>query len=136
MEDPVVPFERNLCGHPLAGLLWERQFEKVRLEHGWENVLNWECLFVNRARGLFLSVYVDDIKLAGKTENMEPTWKFLMKDAAQGEPTSYLDHVYLVCTQRECQIGDDIVANYSDMFEIQYFCWSQRKTTDPSFKET
>ena len=31
-------------------------------------VLNCECLFVNRARGLFLSVYLDDIKLAGKTE--------------------------------------------------------------------
>ena len=24
MEDPVVPLERNLCSHPLAGLLWER----------------------------------------------------------------------------------------------------------------
>ena len=30
MEDPVVPLERNLYGHPLAGLLWERQFEKIR----------------------------------------------------------------------------------------------------------
>ena len=29
MEDPVVPLQRNLYGHPLAGLLWERQFEKV-----------------------------------------------------------------------------------------------------------
>ena len=28
IEDPVVPLERNLYGHPLAGLLWERQFEK------------------------------------------------------------------------------------------------------------
>ena len=27
MEDPVVPLERNLYGHPLAGLLWERQLE-------------------------------------------------------------------------------------------------------------
>ena len=26
MEDPVVPLERNLYGHPLAGLLRERQF--------------------------------------------------------------------------------------------------------------
>ena len=69
MEHPVVPFERNLFGHPLAGLVWERQFEKVLLEHGWEKVQNWECLFVNRAKGLFLSVYVDDIKMAGKTEN-------------------------------------------------------------------
>ena len=29
-------------------------------------VPNWECLFVNIEKGLFLSVYVDDIKLAGK----------------------------------------------------------------------
>ena len=38
MEDPVVPLERNLYGHPLAGLLWERQFEKVLLKHGWEKI--------------------------------------------------------------------------------------------------
>ena len=36
MEDPVVHFERNLYGHALAGLSWERQFVKVVLEHGWE----------------------------------------------------------------------------------------------------
>ena len=29
MEDPVFPLERNLNGHLLAGLLWERRFEKV-----------------------------------------------------------------------------------------------------------
>ena len=29
MEDPVVPLERNLYGHPLAGLFWKRQFEKI-----------------------------------------------------------------------------------------------------------
>ena len=63
MEDPVVPLERNLYGHPLAGLLWERQFEKVILGPGWEKVPNWECLFVHREQGLFLSIYVDDIKL-------------------------------------------------------------------------
>ena len=32
MEDPVVPLERNLYGHPLAGLLWERQLEKFLLK--------------------------------------------------------------------------------------------------------
>ena len=36
MEDPVVPLERNLYGYPLAGLLGERQFEKILLKHGWE----------------------------------------------------------------------------------------------------
>ena len=37
---PVVPLERNLYGHPLAGLLCERQFEKVLLKHGWEKIPN------------------------------------------------------------------------------------------------
>ena len=90
MEDPVVPLERNQYGHPLARQSWERQFEKVLIEHGWETVLNSECLFVNRARGLFLPVYVDDIKLAGKTENMEPTWKIPMEDVDLEEPASFL----------------------------------------------
>ena len=64
-----------------------------------------------------MSVYVDDIQLAGKTENIEPTWKIMLKDVDLGEPTSVLDHVYLGCTQRECQISNNIVANYRDMFE-------------------
>ena len=29
IEDSMVPLERNLHGHPLAGLLWERQVEEV-----------------------------------------------------------------------------------------------------------
>ena len=40
MEDPVVPLERNLYGHPLAGLLWERQFENILLKYGWLKVSN------------------------------------------------------------------------------------------------
>ena len=40
MEDPVVPLERNLYGHPLTRLLWERQLEKILLKYGWEKVSN------------------------------------------------------------------------------------------------
>ena len=78
MEDPVVPLERNLYGHPLAGLLWERQFEEILSQHGWEKVSYWECLFVHREKGLFLSVYVDDIKLAGKKQYIESNHKKLI----------------------------------------------------------
>ena len=84
MEDPVFPLERNLHGHPLAGLLWERQFEKILLKHGWEKIPNWECLFVHREKGLFLSVYVDDITLAGKKQNLDPMWKVLNKEVDLG----------------------------------------------------
>ena len=104
---PVV-LERNLYGHPLAGLLWERKFEKILLK---------ECLFVHRDKGLFLSVYVDDIKLAGKKQNLDPMWKVLNKEVDLGEPTSFLDHVYLGCTQRQCETSKDTVDNYRTMFE-------------------
>ena len=40
-----------------------------------------------------------------------------MKDVDLEEPTSFLDHVYLGCTQRECKISKDIVGNHMDMFE-------------------
>ena len=119
MEDPVVPLERNLYGHPLARLLWEREFEKIQLQHGWEKVSNWECLFVHREKGLFLSVYEDDIKLAGKKPNIDPMWKVLNKEVDLGEPTSFLDHENLGHTQRQCEISKDIVDNYRTMFETR-----------------
>ena len=93
MEDPVVPLERNLYGHPLARLLWERQFEKILLKHGWEKVSNLEMSLCTSGEGLFSSVYVDDIKLAGKKQILDPMWKVLNKDVDVGEPTSFLDHV-------------------------------------------
>ena len=117
MEDPVVLLERNLYGHPLAGVLLERQFEKILLKYGWENVSNCECLFVHREKGLFLSVYVDDITLAGKKQNINPMWKLLNKEVDLGEPTSFLDHVFLGCTQRQCEISKDIVDKNRTMFE-------------------
>ena len=65
-------------------------------------VLDWECLFVHRKQGLFLSVHVDDMKMAGRKQTMSATWKNLMNMVvALGEPTSFLDHVYLGCSNHE-----------------------------------
>ena len=97
------------------------------MKYAWEKVTNWECLFVHREKGLLLSVYVDDIKLAGKKQNIDPLWKVLNKEDPMwkvlnkevdlGEPTSVLHHVYLECTQRQCEISKDIIDNYRTMFE-------------------
>ena len=46
----------------------------------WEKIPNRECLFVHREKGLFLSVYVDDIQLDGKKHNIDPMWKVLNKE--------------------------------------------------------
>ena len=48
---------------------------------------------VHRQQGLFLSVYVDDTKLAGRKQNMAPRWKKLMNNVDLREPTSFLDQV-------------------------------------------
>ena len=68
-----------------------------------------ECLFVNREKGLFFSVFVDDRKLAGKKQNIDLMWNVLMKGVDLEEPTSFLDHDYLGCTQRESETSKDIV---------------------------
>ena len=57
------------------------------------------------------------LKLAGKKQNLDPMWNLLNKEVDLGEPTSFLDHVYLGCTQRQCEISKDIVDNYRTMFE-------------------
>ena len=56
-------------------------------------------------------------KLAGKKQNIDPMWKVRNKEVDLGEPTSSLDHVYLGCTQRQCEISKDIVDNYRAIFE-------------------
>ena len=70
---------------------------------------------------------MDDIKLAGKTENIEPTWTILMEDVDLGEPTSFLDHENQGCTQRVCKIRNEIVATYRDMFESRIFAGAKEK---------
>ena len=68
-------------------------------------------------KGFFLSVYVDDIKLAGNKQNINPMWKVLNKEVDLGEPTSFLDHENLGCTQRQWEISKDVVGNYRAMVE-------------------
>ena len=127
MEDPVVPLERNLYG-PLTGLSWERQFGKVSLEQRLGKFQMVNVFFVHREkRDYSLSVHVNDIKLAGKKQNIDPMWKVLMKDVDLGEPTSFLDHVYLGCTQRECETSKDIVDSYRNMFEYKISAGAKEK---------
>ena len=57
-------------------------------------VPNWESLFCSS----------NDIKMAGRRQNMGPMWKKLMK-------------LVLGCTQFECKPNEDIVNQYREMFE-------------------
>ena len=55
--------------------------------------------------------------MAGKRRNMAPMWKKLTKNVDLDEPTSFLDHVYLGCTQCECKPNESIIKEYREMFE-------------------
>ena len=94
------------------------------MELGWEKVPHWECLLLHRNQGLFLSVYAYDINVAGKKQNMAPMWKKLMKNVDLDEPTSFLDHVYLGCTQREYKPNEVINDEYRKCSNHRKFCWS------------
>ena len=96
---------------------------------GWEKVPNWECLFVHRQQGLFLSAQVDDIRLAGKKQNLDPMWKKLMKLVDLEEPTSFLDHVHLGCTQRECEWNESIIDDCRNMLESRISVGATEKIT-------
>ena len=118
MEDPVVPLERNMYGHPLAGLIMGEAIREnsIGTRLGTSSGLGM-LICKPRKKGPFLSVFVDGIKLAGRKQNIDPMWKALVEEVDLCEPTSFLDNFCLGCTQRECETSKDIVDNHRDMFE-------------------
>ena len=54
--------------------------------------------------------------MTGKKQNMAPMLKKLMKHVDLDEPTPFLDHVDLGCTQRECELNKYTVEKHKDMF--------------------
>ena len=64
--------------------------------------------------------------MAGKKQIVAPRKK-LMKNEDLGERTSFLDHVYLGCTQRECK-PNEIIEEFSKMFESRICILEQLKS--------
>ena len=59
---------------------------------------------------------MDDIKLDGKKQNINPMLKVLNKEVDLGEPTSLIMYTW-DALKRQCEISKDIVDNYRAMFE-------------------
>ena len=72
---PVRKIQSFLLKGICTVILWQNCHRKGNLRKSY-----WECLFVHREKGLFLSVYVDDKKLAGKKQNINPMWNVLKKN--------------------------------------------------------
>ena len=82
-----------------------------------EKVKSWECLYVHRAKQLFLSAYVDDYKMAGKKQNLAPMWAALRAEGLDLEPPVPLnENVYLGCSQVEIVPDPVIISGKRETF--------------------
>ena len=90
-KDPLVPMLLALYGHPDSGGIWEKHFEDRIATKGWVPVLKeiWKSLFFNPSLNLLLVVYVDDLKMAGPTENMKKGWQSISSVIDIDDPESY-----------------------------------------------
>ena len=76
---------------------------------------------------------MDDIKLADKTENIEPTWKILLKDIYLSEPTS-LSTMFTWVALKQSETSNEFVANYEICWNRGFSSWSRRKNYRPELQ--
>jgi len=85
---PMCLLERALYGHPESGAHWEQHLTEAVKAIGGVPVTNHHSSFYFKEERLLLSVYVDDLLLAGPTEHHEGLWARLKEkiDIEDPEP--------------------------------------------------
>ena len=66
--------------------------------------------------------------MAGKKQNKASMWKKLMKNVDPDEPTSFVDHEYLGCTQRECKPNEALIERCTKKWLNHVFLLEQQKS--------
>ena len=74
------------------------------------------CLFIWN-KGYFCQCMWMTLKWLVRIRILAPVWKEIMKNEDVDEPTSFLYHVYLGRTQRECKPTETVIEQYTKMFE-------------------
>ena len=79
MEDPVVSSWTKIVWSSFGRTSGKGHLRKFSWSTSEKKVTNWECSLVHREKGLFLSGYVDDIKLAGQKQTLIRRGKYSIK---------------------------------------------------------
>ena len=75
-------------------------------------------MYVHREKQLFLSVYVDDLKMAGKKENMKPMWDAMREHVELEPPKKMWENQYLVgCSQKPLIPAEEDIEKMGAAFE-------------------
>jgi len=116
IEEPVCPLVRNIYGHPLAALLWEKGSQQRILRRGFEKVKGWESLYVHREKKAFLGVYVDDFHLAARQQHLPGLWAALKEEIDLDPAVAFSGNTYLGCLQNDVELPEAIVQEKTDLF--------------------
>ena len=112
MEDPVVPLERHLYGHPLAGLLWENVIWENPIEIRFGESFQLGMSLCSSWKRIILICVCGWHQIGWKETQHWSDVESTHQRSWCGRTNTFLDHVYLGCTQRQCEISKDIVDNY------------------------
>ena len=121
MYRPVCKLKLALYGHPKAGFYWQEHCKTALRKCGWEQVPSWESMFMHRGKQLFLSVYVDDFKMAGLAKNIPQAWNELGKYLELEPATEFHGGTYLGQTQYNVEVDQYLVQaqtkRWNDLFQ-------------------
>ena len=67
---PCVRLWRALYGHPDSGTFWEQHCDKALKSVGFVALEDVPSAYYHKGLKILLTVYVDDFKMAGPTENL------------------------------------------------------------------
>ena len=99
-------------------------------------VFDWECFTCQPSQWTILNHVCGRVQTVRQDRKHRTDFGNAFERRWFGEPTPLLEHVYLGCTRRECQISKGYCGELQRYVRNQDFCWSQRKTTDQSFRKT
>ena len=75
-RSPVVRLDKALYGHPDSGTMWEQHCDQKVQEIGFKPIgEEWPSMYFHDELKLLLVIYVDDLKLAGPSENLAKGWE-------------------------------------------------------------
>ena len=74
MRDPVCPLVLALYGHPDAGGYWERHCAAHLRSVTFRDIPDWRSCFWHPLHKVYLTVYVDDFKMAGPQRSVSLAW--------------------------------------------------------------
>lgn len=97
MRDPVIPVNLALYGHPDDGSCWEAWSPEKMKQLGFRTFDGWLGCYLHPRESLFMTVYVDDLKLAGPCNSVKARCK-IIAEAVSIEPSIPMER-YLGCSQ-------------------------------------